>query len=343
LLVAEVWKELIGYNYDLHIVRLRLILALSCCIALALPCFYAAFYQLHTQPIKLAIGATAIAIAALIIDSYDLAGLMVLVMGMLASLAINVVALRRRLPFSRVNLLVLAVMNGAMLLEPATFADRWLFLMFPLLALALLLALSLEHRTQSQQAMRAIQLENDLLRRNLQPHFLMNSLTMVMEWIEQSPPKALLFIEALAAEFRQLSRCADQRLVSVADELQLCRSHLDIMGYRKERSYALDAEGVEPTLQVPPALLHTLLENAFSHNKLDYDARFSLSQEVQGKHVLLRFECPHDGRQRHTGTGMGLAYLRARLADAYGKHWSMQQQADGAIWRTSIQIPRSGA
>jgi uncharacterized membrane protein len=339
LLIAEVWKELIGYRYHLHVVRLQLILAFSAGIALVLPCFYAAFYQLPMRLPMLAAAAGALILVAAPLASYDLASLAVLGHGILASLVINVMAVRRRLPFSRINLAALAAMACALLLAPVSFADRWLFLLFPLLALALLLALAQENHSYRQQAMRAVRLENDLLRRSLQPHFLMNSLTMVMEWIEQSPPKALQFIEALAAEFRLLNRCADQRLVSVADELALCRSHLDIMGYRKERIYQLEAGTVDPALQVPPALLHTLIENAFSHSKLDFDASFTLSQYISGERIGLRFACPHDGKLKHAGSAIGLRYLHGRMNDAYGTRWSMEQTSEDGIWRTDFLIP----
>ncbi|MES2321582.1 MAG: histidine kinase [Pseudomonadota bacterium] len=341
MLVTELWKELIGYTYDLHVVRLRAILVLSFAIAILLPCYYAMFYQRPVRPALLGGGAVVLAVAGFAIDSYDLGSLVMLLLGVVASLAIGIAAWRARQPYSGINLAALAVLACPVVLDPLTFADRSLYLMFPLLALGLLLTLSLEQRQHRRHALHAVRLENELLRRSLQPHFLMNSLTMVMEWIEQQPSKAVLFIEALADEFRQLNACADKKLIPLSEELALCRSHLAIMGYRKGRRYILDAP--DSKLRIPPALLHTLIENAFSHNKLDADATFSLTQHHLPEGLMLRFDCPYDGGKLHQGGGMGLAYVRAHLEDTFGRRWTLRQEQVQHVWRTEITIPATEA
>ena len=48
-------------------------------------------------------------------------------------------------------------------------------------------------------------LKNELLKKQLQPHFLMNTLTSLIDWIEEAPEIGIQFIEALANEFTLLS------------------------------------------------------------------------------------------------------------------------------------------
>lgn len=341
MLVTELWKDLIGYGYDLHVVRLRAILVLSFTIAVLLPCYYTVFYQRPVRAALLGSGVLVLAVAGLAIDSYDLGALVMLLLGLAASLAIGIAAWRARQPYSGINLAALALLACSIVLDPATFADRSLYLMFPMLALSLLLTLALEQRQHRRRALHAIGLENELLRRSLQPHFLMNSLTMVMEWIEQHPPKAIQFIEALADEFRQLNACASKQLVPLSEELALCRSHLAIMGYRKGRQYVLDAP--ETDMGIPPALLHTLIENAFSHNRLDADAAFALTLHELSDGLMLRFDCPYDGGKLHKGGGMGLTYVRARLDDVFERRWSLRQEQVRDVWRTEITMPATEA
>ena len=75
----------------------------------------------------------------------------------------------------------------------------------------------------------------ELLKKNIQPHFLMNTLTSLIDWIEETPKKGVLFIEALAKEFDLLNQIENQTLIPVSQEIALCRAHLEIMEYR-ERS-----------------------------------------------------------------------------------------------------------
>jgi hypothetical protein len=338
MLVTELWRDLFSYPYDRHVVRIRAILALSFAIALLLPCYYVLFYQRRVRPSLGAAGAIILVASAQGFDSYGLGCFAMLMLGIAASLLICISAWRARLPFSGINLMALSALAFPVLVNPETYTDRALFLMFPVLAIALLLTLSLEHHQQRRHALRAVRLEVDLLRQSLQPHFLMNSLTMVMEWIEQNPPKAIGFIDALADEFRQLNACADKRLIPLSMELQLCRSYLAMMGYRKGRSFNLDSRGVDPSLPVPPAMLHTLVENAFSHNRLDFNATFTLTQYQLPDAIMLRFDCPYDGDAHHDGGGLGLAYIRARLDDAFGRHWKVHHHCGGDVWRTEITI-----
>ena len=46
----------------------------------------------------------------------------------------------------------------------------------------------------------------------------------------------------------------------------LVRSHLEIMEYRKEIKYSWQEEGIDPGQTIPPAVLHTLLENGITHS-----------------------------------------------------------------------------
>ena len=75
-------------------------------------------------------------------------------------------------------------------------------------------------------------------------HF-MNTLTALSEWIEQEPATAVRMIESLADELRVLAAVSTRRLVPAAEELHLCRTHLENMGLRRDITYALETDGVD--------------------------------------------------------------------------------------------------
>src|SRR5690606_16231108 len=110
-------------------------------------------------------------------------------------------------------------------------------------------------------------MEAKLLRKNLEPHFLMNSLTLAIEWIEQAPASASAFVKALAEELGMLVAYSDKKLISLDEEILLCKRHLEIMGFRYLASYTLKVSGSTEGVLLPPAVIHTQIENAFSHNR----------------------------------------------------------------------------
>jgi hypothetical protein len=229
--------------------------------------------------------------------------------------------------------------------DPRGFLDRGYFFAIDLLLACLLVGHLLEWRheiTAREQALaRSARLEAEMLKRHLQPHVLMNTLTALGGWVEEDPATAVRMIEALADELRMLTRIADRRLIPLADELTLCRAHLETLALRRETRYRLETDGVDETEQVPPALLHTLVENAATH------------RPGGACEVIMRLEASRrDGRTRYTFTstrdpkapevgapGTGTRYLMARLREAWGEDWTLNQEAVGDEWRVVIDVP----
>ena len=71
-----------------------------------------------------------------------------------------------------------------------------------------------QHARAAQLA--AARLETELLKRNLQPHFLLNTLAVLTEIVEQDPRGAVRLIEDLAEEFRSVARVAAEKLIPLS-------------------------------------------------------------------------------------------------------------------------------
>ena len=128
----------------------------------------------------------------------------------------------------------------------------------------------------------------------------------------------------------------------MADELALCRAHPAVMGLRRDVDFALDAEGVDPAAPVPPAVLHTLVENAVTHNAYGPGAvRFTLAEERVGGRRRLVLRAPLAGEAREGREGGGLRYVRARLEEAFPGRWTLTSGAEDGAWVTRIELPLS--
>ena len=207
----------------------------------------------------------------------------------------------------------------------------------------------------------ASRLELELLKKNIQPHFLLNTLAAIIEVIEQEPKRAVGLIEELAHEFRILARVAGEKLIPLGHELELCRAHLRIMSLRKGARCSLAvAAGADERALVPPALFHTLVENGLTHLlPLDGEQRFELSvtpEPGRVRYTLVAHGEPM-GRERAATfsplnitrppvpappvarrEGTGLRYIKARLEESFPGRWSLQGGAVPEGWRTVIEI-----
>jgi LytS/YehU family sensor histidine kinase len=244
-----------------------------------------------------------------------------------------------------IGLLITALI---MLVLPSQFMERYLFLSFGILALFILGSLTLSLRKQQHEHEAALlnssRLEIELLKKNIQPHFILNTLTAVEEWIEESPKTAIQFIDSLANEFRIMSTMASKKLVPLKQELALCHSHLEIMSYRKGIKFELKID-IENHVDIPPACIHTLIENAISHNPYrEGTIQFELKQIIDKTNINFIFKAPRYAKkqdtQAHSATiGTGLKYIQARLEESFSGKWKFTEEHDDNFWTTTISLP----
>jgi hypothetical protein len=244
-------------------------------------------------------------------------------------------AIVRRQHGSLLALIGVGTATAAIFYSPGRFLDYGLYFALDFLFICLLASHALEVRRQQDAKAR---LELEMVRRHLQPHFLMNTLTALSEWIEQEPKTAVRMIESLSDELRALGNLSARRLVPMRDELRLCENHLANMSLRKDVAYTLDVEGVDAERLVPPAVFHTLVENAVTHAPSAPNITLRLSSRTENDRVRYVFESPA-GEEQPEREGGGTRYIQARLREVWGDAWSLEQRRDGAIWRAELEVP----
>lgn len=222
------------------------------------------------------------------------------------------------------------------------------FLVFPALFSLVLLTHAIAMQRRKAALERAanveIQLRGELVRKHIQPHFLLNSLTSLMEWVETDAERGSEFIAELAEEFRLMSHLSSKTVVELGMELEMCDRHLAIMSLRLGKDCTMQRRGIAGSELVPPAIFHTLIENAFSHNSYIADRLvFETTKEpLDGQRVRFRLLAPRGRGETGTfgklGTGTGLRYIRARLKQCFGNHWQLRDEPTETHWITVIDV-----
>jgi hypothetical protein len=339
LLVVEIWRSLTGYAYPLHLPRLYAVSALTWLFSALLPLYFYTAYRLPRWPLAAVVLLACMALAGALPVHFDVRCWLMFLSSLAASLALNLGALWLRLPGSRGGTCIALASCALFLLTGSQFAEGGFALVVCFLLLPLSAQLLAQLLRERSKAARAQQLENQLLRKSMQPHFLMNSLSLISELNAQSPQAAETFIEALGAELRMLNEFAQQPSIALTQELALCHNYLAIMGTRLQQPCRLQLDGEAAGITVPPAMLLTALENAFSHNRYRHGTAFLLHIASDAQTHMLTLSLPDGETRPHAGGGVGEQYIRASLQAVFGdaaRYASAQQPAG---WRLTFTLP----
>jgi Histidine kinase len=339
LLLAEVWRSLIGYAYPLHILRLNLILFMAGLFSLLLPWYFLSLYQIRKLVLWLVGIFSLILLLVFSHASFDSKVYLMLFAALIISLIIHLFTIRKLTPTSLTGLIIIGFSLVLIIWQSFYFAEQGFALIVCLLLMSLVYQLIQEFRYEKAKAAMALQLENQLLHRSLQPHFLMNSLALINELIYQDQNRAEKFIEALATEFRLLNQYVRQPTISLLQELELCHNYLQMMTIRHQLAHQLVIEGDASGIIIPPAVLLTLLENAFSHNHYQQVVEFNFKIDKQNTYAKLVLQLPVAKTRQHQGIGIGNLYIEQSLQQVFAGKASCHLLAMDNFWLIQIELP----
>lgn len=185
-------------------------------------------------------------------------------------------------------------------------------------------------------------LELALLKRSIQPHFLMNSLNAALGLIRENPNVAQKLILALASEIRKILDLSAQPFVTMDEELALCNAHLNVMNLRLESNFKLMTRNIDRTRPIPPLIFLTLVENGITHQRSGNsgDTTFVIERlETTGAEVY-HFRAPLLGSGSEMAPeGLGTKYIRSRLLNGFGTGSSLTVSTNNGEFITKMIIP----
>lgn len=350
LLIAETWRNLIGYSYDWHHFRLISVGVLTFVVSTLLPLYFLFQFSIKHKFRWMVCLIASLVFIGVFFPTFDIKSLCMLLTAFIFSLIITIIAIRAKKQGSKIACVAISTITLTLLVMPFYFLEEYFFPMFAVFIFIELtyltrIMITTEH-DKNHALLNSAQLEISLLRKNIQPHFILNTLTSIEQWIEESPQTAILFIDALADEFRVLNNMSDKKLIPLDQEIDLCNSHLEIMSYRKDQKYILNTIDIDLSQKIPPAILHTLIENCLTHNRYTSDTTtFNLQQinNLTDNTVELKLSSPisQNHHNKTMGTGTGLKYIRSRLTESFQDQWHFEEQAIGEFWISKIRIPKS--
>jgi two-component system LytT family sensor kinase len=211
------------------------------------------------------------------------------------------------------------------------------------------------YRQYEERALAASQLEAQLaqtklhlLKTQLHPHFLFNTLNSISALLHEDIEQADLMIERLGDFLRLTLQHSTAQEVTLREELEFLNCYLSIEQIRLQERLviAIDVEPHALDARVPSLILQPIVENAIRHGIAPRASAGRLEIHARHQRSLLALTVRDNGPglspspNGKTGKGMGLAITRARLERLYGIHhrFELVNSPEGGLVVT-LEIP----
>ena len=243
------------------------------------------------------------------------------------------------------------MLNGVLLTLPAGFVQRFLEYWMLLLLLRYVEA----HREIRAEQTRVLQLQNELqttqlhsLKKQLQPHFLFNTLNTVSALMDEDIKGARTVLSRLGQLLRTTLDEERREKVSLIHEVDHVGNYLDIesIRFRDRLHVGYDIPADCQYALVPGMILQPLVENSIKHG-LDATSgamRIDITAERKDDTLVLRVSDDGLGADlplpaKATG-GIGLRNVRERIGLLYGNRGNMEvRSAHGQGFRVTLTLP----
>lgn len=197
---------------------------------------------------------------------------------------------------------------------------------------------------QKERKSRALELANkkmelDLLRSQVNPHFLLNSLNNVYSLVYQKSDKALIAIDKLS-DLLKYSLYESKEYVAISEELDIIEKYIDLQGMRYDFPIRIEkniAPGIEHSV-IPQMTLLPLVENAFKHGDLREGA-INIDVKYDGVQLILSVKNKIGKITKDKTGGIGLDNLNKRLILNYGEGSSLNTETNDDYFIASVSIP----
>lgn len=198
--------------------------------------------------------------------------------------------------------------------------------------------------TQRLNDLQKAQLQEELtnLKKQVNPHFLFNTLNNLNTLVQTDPAKASHVILGLSDVLRYQIYDSTKEKILLSKDIAMLEQFLMLEKIRRDNfKYEIITEGEMKGLLVPPLLFINFIDNALKHGADTQEnsfckLKFTLQQ------TMLQFDCinskPTVIIKKETG-GFGLKNIKRRLDLLYGKEYSLSLVDEPNLFSLQLCIP----
>ncbi len=160
----------------------------------------------------------------------------------------------------------------------------------------------------------------DQLKRQLNPHFLFNSLNVLDYLVHTNPDRASVFIGKLAGVYRYLLSKESEPVVTLEEERAFVSMYVDLLKERFPEGLEVEMDLGEQYLKtyVIPCSIQLLVENATKHNVISKENPLKIRIHIEDKFLLVENNL-YPRSQDADSSKLGLKNIEGQYQALFGK------------------------
>jgi len=187
--------------------------------------------------------------------------------------------------------------------------------------------------------------ELNLLKSQINPHFLFNSLNSVSSLTITNPEKAQEMVVKLSDFLRYTVSRNNEKFSSLQLEFENTRRYLDIekvrFGSKLEYDFVMAEECT--SIQIPVMILQPLYENAVKHGVYESTGRVMIETKCHVEDCCIEISIKNNfepGAPSRKGAGIGLQNIRERLKLIYHNEQLLKTRIEVNMFEATLIIPK---
>ena len=191
-----------------------------------------------------------------------------------------------------------------------------------------------------------VESELKILKAQLNPHFLFNTLNNIYSLSLDNSPKTPLAIGKLSEILDHVLYKCDNQLVFLSSEITLLKNYIELEKLRYDERLEVSFEtAIENDIQIPPLLLLSFVENAFKHGAGEDSGSPRITIMISQKADGFTFEISNTVSKEYTRKykdSIGLPNVTKQLDLIYGTDYDLKITSSAQYFTVNLHIDKVG-
>jgi hypothetical protein len=196
------------------------------------------------------------------------------------------------------------------------YLQAWFIILLGLTLLGgILFLLKFRDQRQARLALmkrRQTELALEVLKSQINPHFLFNSFNSLQGIIEKDPKEAVLFVEELSDFYRTVLTYKEKDIIPLNEELEVVNNYVKLLRRRFGEAIQFQIDLAEPKGYIIPLTLQILVENAAKHNTATLSRPLHIHITAGEEDTLIVRNNLQPKMSKEVSTGTGLSNLQSQ-------------------------------
>jgi len=198
-----------------------------------------------------------------------------------------------------------------------------------------------EHKQRLALQNEKLQAELLILKSQVSPHFLFNSLNNIYSLSLAKHDNAPLMIEKLSDILRYIIYEGKKDFVPLEREVILLNNYVNLQLMKKlkaEKNISISTKGVSASHKLAPLILINSIENCFKHSDVTYNDNAHLSINLTVDNNALTFKTTNSYQTKGYQKGIGLQNIKQQLQHYYPNNHQLNIENNNGIFKLTLTI-----